>query len=581
MDRIRQQLADVQRQLAGLTPSQKMLALSLVAIMVITVVWSTKYASVGEQVKLLDQPLTAEQIGQIRNELSTSGVEYRVEGDAIYVPAVRRTELMAMLGYQRALPQDMTRHYDKAVGSIGSFDPHKKIDLTILTARQDALAAAIKRWPGIRDARVHVNEQYKRQVGGDILPSAAITLTTTGGSSDPDKLAEAATHLVAGAFAMLDPANIEAIVDGRLINSAADDSIVGGGSKLLELQATAEKHWERKLYNYFGYINGLRVGVSVEVRDDVRRTLVEEFDPETVVVPMETREETNAELASGGNDNWGEAGLVPNSGVSINGGGGGSSGESRDRRMTEERNRVEVGRTREERYSRGGVPKPASCTLSVPLSWVRAEWKGRNPGTGTSSSASGAAAEPTPEIFREFELSMRENIAKSARTLLADVTDANVTVVTYSDAALVGPNFGGATDPSLAGVGGAVAEAGAFDIAGLASEYGRPAAVIGLAAIALFFVSGIARRAPAPTSESLGTVDADGLAALTRRRAESLMGGGDDEIADALGADALLVGREIADEQLEAGQMVEQVQSLVKENPDAAAQLVKRWLSQG
>ncbi len=566
MDRIRQQLADIQRQLGGLTPSQKMLAASLLAIMVITVVWSTRYAAVGEQVRLLEQPLDAEQVGHIRNLLGRNSIEFRVEGDTIYVPAVKRDEVVSMLALERALPGDLTRHFDKALGQIGSFDPHKKIELTILSARQDALADAIKRWPGVRDARVHVNEQYKRQVGGDIMPTAGITLTSTGGSTNPDKLAEAATHLVAGAFPMLDPSNVETIIDGRLIDSTEEDSVVGGGSRLLDLQARAEKKWENKLLNQLGYIPGLRVAVSVDVSNDTTRTYVEEFDSDgKVVVPLSTTEESTVESVSSG-DSWGEAGLNPNSALSIRGDGGG--GESRDRRTLEERNQVAIPRTQTEIFSRGGLPTPSSCTVSLPLSWVRTQWQGRQAAADQASTP----AEPTPEILREYETVVRQQIADQARTLLAGIGEQGVMVVTYADAALT-------NEQPIPGLldGNTTAEAGGLNIAAMVGEYGRPAAVVGLAAVALFFVSGIARKAPAPRSESLGTVDAEGLAALTSRRGLNISA--EDDIADALGADPLLVGQEIAEEQLEAGQMVEQVQSLVKENPDAAAQLVKRWIN--
>ena len=42
-----------------------------------------------------------------------------------------------------------------------------------------------------------------------------------------------------------------------------------------------------------------------------------------------------------------------------------------------------------------------------------------------------------------------------------------------------------------------------------------------------------------------------------------------------------MTAQEIGDEAVQAGQMLEQVQTLVKENPDAAAALVRRWLNVG
>ena len=42
---------------------------------------------------------------------------------------------------------------------------------------------------------------------------------------------------------------------------------------------------------------------------------------------------------------------------------------------------------------------------------------------------------------------------------------------------------------------------------------------------------------------------------------------------------AMLDGMELDEDSIKAQQMVEQVSTMVKENPDAAANLVKRWLN--
>jgi flagellar biosynthesis/type III secretory pathway M-ring protein FliF/YscJ len=48
---------------------------------------------------------------------------------------------------------------------------------------------------------------------------------------------------------------------------------------------------------------------------------------------------------------------------------------------------------------------------------------------------------------------------------------------------------------------------------------------------------------------------------------------------EAAGGDALLDGMELNEEAVKAQHMVNQVSTMVRENPDAAAALVKRWLN--
>ncbi|MDW8261606.1 MAG: hypothetical protein RMJ35_03695, partial [Phycisphaerales bacterium] len=55
---------------------------------------------------------------------------------------------------------------------------------------------------------------------------------------------------------------------------------------------------------------------------------------------------------------------------------------------------------------------------------------------------------------------------------------------------------------------------------------------------------------------------------------------GAEPIAGIAGAgNPTLEGMELNDEELRNQQMVEQVSNMIKENPDSAAQLVKRWLN--
>ena len=59
----------IQRQLAGLTATQKMLTAALVAIMAITVVWWGKYAGESEMVPLTSQSFSAAEWDRISDQL--------------------------------------------------------------------------------------------------------------------------------------------------------------------------------------------------------------------------------------------------------------------------------------------------------------------------------------------------------------------------------------------------------------------------------------------------------------------------------------------------------------------------------
>ena len=71
MDFFKAQIARIQEQLAGLSATQKMLTASLLAIMVMTLLWWSHWAAEPEMEPVLDQALSQEEIGSSRSASST------------------------------------------------------------------------------------------------------------------------------------------------------------------------------------------------------------------------------------------------------------------------------------------------------------------------------------------------------------------------------------------------------------------------------------------------------------------------------------------------------------------------------
>jgi flagellar biosynthesis/type III secretory pathway M-ring protein FliF/YscJ len=170
--------------------------------------------------------------------------------------------------------------------------------------------------------------------------------------------------------------------------------------------------------------------------------------------------------------------------------------------------------------------------------------------------------------LRPFEQEKIANLTQVVCRVLGGIDEANVQVVTYADEAFAG-------EAGLLPVAAANRVVEGSMISSLVHDYGKTAAVVALAAAALFLVGAMAKKG------SMATVATSGPVRLPEAGAfGDLLGTiGEPPPHEAMGADPLLMGQEIAEDQLQAGQMVEQVQSLVKENPDAAASLVKRWMN--
>src|SRR4030095_13594540 len=97
MDALKKQLDRIQQQLSGLSASQKMLTASLVAIMVMTMIWWGKYAGTDEMVPVSYESLPPDQMRNIKATLDGKGIPARIVGDRVMVDADRRMEAFATL----------------------------------------------------------------------------------------------------------------------------------------------------------------------------------------------------------------------------------------------------------------------------------------------------------------------------------------------------------------------------------------------------------------------------------------------------------------------------------------------------
>src|ERR1700722_4936038 len=105
MDLFKAQLAKLQKQLSGLTASQKMLAAALTAIMAMTLIWWGHYAGEPEYQPLLNQSFSTDDIANITNHLDARGIKFSVVADKILVPADRKLEILGELSFGHLLPK--------------------------------------------------------------------------------------------------------------------------------------------------------------------------------------------------------------------------------------------------------------------------------------------------------------------------------------------------------------------------------------------------------------------------------------------------------------------------------------------
>ena len=542
MDFLKGQLDKIQQQLGGLNASQKMLTGSLVAIMVMTLLWWGRYAAVAEMEPVLEQAFSDGNVGPAQMLLKSNGISTRIENGRILVPADKLEEAVASLAFAGLMPTDSASAFDEMTRKLNSFMPQTMTEAMFKEAKQQTMQNVIRRWPGVKQVDVWIEPPGPRRLGIRNEATASISITMKDNGPGTRKLAESAAAFVAGAQQQLPVQNI-AVVIGERRYRMSDSGGVAGSDELGEVLARHEKYYQNKVEELYSYIDGLIVKVSVDVNTTTLQSQGKVYD---TIQQKEKRTNTRSEtepMPAGGHA--AEPGAIPNTGASIDPQPLQASAGEKSREENETDYENFAGMTTSTKSTPAGKFTAVAAAVRVPRSHFLKTFK----------NTSGSTAEPTLDVLQPFIDAEIQRIREDVLVTTAIEDRTRVAVSTYDDSA--GPLRSAATaiPPST--------------IATSISTYGKELAIGALAVISLFMVSMMVRKGtPAPVI----------AAAAPPRETPRL--DGLPEVAGIVGdSGQLLDGMELDEDAVRTQQMLDQVSTLVGENPDAAANLVKRWLN--
>ncbi len=554
MDALKQQLLRIQQQLSGLSASQKMLTGALAVIMVMTMFYWARYAGTAEMTPLLDQAMTADDIARIKSALSSKGVSYSVTGDRILVPADRKFELIADLGYAQVLPRDMKDAFEEFVlGNQNPFASRDQNDQLVNHAKQRQLAQIISLWPGVRSATVMLDSTSKRNPTRSIEPRASVAVTMKPGEVGTKKIADAVTHMVTGAQAGLRGENVMVTIDGKAWKqSDPNNPMQGDDNPILATKAKFENYYADKILRQLTWIPNAYATVSVDLNTKASQTNTKEVSKDNKVEALQQQSTTTEENTTAAPA--GEPGMNANIQMTVEGSNT-APGQNSTRETTDVKNLVDTGYKMTSTTAPAGDAVAVAASVRVPDSYFISIWKRQNPGATSEPSAADLDALVTSQLPAiRADVQMATNIRD----------DAAISVARYIDV----------SEPLSGG------EATAGGLASLPTGLGfgpKEIAISVLAVVSLLMVSMMVRKSvPHPAVQP--ALAGGGIAGPAEPT------GPITAIADLVGevgeTGMMLPGRELSDSDLEAQQVIEQVGTMVKENPDAAANLIKRWLNQ-
>jgi flagellar biosynthesis/type III secretory pathway M-ring protein FliF/YscJ len=559
MDAFKAQFERIRQQLAALSATQKMLVAALIAVMVLTVLYLGRYASNAEMVPVLDQTLDESDIGPITQQLKLSGVNYTVSTGKVLVPADRQSEILADLMFARVLPADTHSAFETMSKQINPFTSNNQVEKAYSEATAMELSELIGRFPGVANAHVIINGTNQPRIEGSIPPSATVFVTTRGEPENMKDLVRAAADGVAHAVSGLTPSQISVIVNGSSKKVPNLDSGSSAGSDdMNEAREKREADLEQKIRNEFAFITGLTVTVNCDIENRQMDEHVVKFDKaSTVVQPLKTSTVTDesSSLPGGSRDPGASANTAgSNSGVSLDAGTGTTAAPTPNTTSTNKEdvtNEVDVGHDDITTHTPAGKDKVQSATVRVPRSYFTAIYKLQDLKT----------APPLTDFISSRLTSIRDGVKK----VVGLKTDDDLSVDTYED---IPVDMALATAPSM--------QASTLTtVGGHAKEIG----VAVLAVVSLLMMATMVRKSTPAQLVLPAMGGGSGAGSVPVAVGLNALGTGESIAGEVGTGTGTLDGMEMDEESVRTQQMLDQVSTMVKENPDGAASLVKRWLS--
>jgi flagellar M-ring protein FliF len=228
--------------------------------------------------------LSQEDVNSISRVLSENRIDFVIstDGASVEVPIGSVTRSRMLLA-ENGLPTSEKTGYElfDQVNTLGLTSFMQGV--TSKRAIEGELVRTIQMINGVNSARVHLVIQDRNlfRRGATNNSSASVVLKTFG--KIPGKSITSIRHLVAAAVPGLDTGNVTIVgSDGSLMTTK--DDLVGGSTKLVELEREYERDVEEKIALALGAhigVDNLRISASVKLNSDKRRVEEVVYDPDS------------------------------------------------------------------------------------------------------------------------------------------------------------------------------------------------------------------------------------------------------------------------------------------------------------
>ncbi len=548
MDFLNQTFSQVTELFRSMTPGTRITAALLLIVVVASLGYLFTMQVSGPGVYLMGgESFPAGRLQAMEAAFAKAGLSsYEIEGSRIRIPRGQQAEYIGALADAKALPPNFHSYLDEALTSDSPFTTRSQQDERRKNAKEKELALILSSMDGIEKAAVLYATETKPGFRKEKVTTATVTVWPVGAEQLDDGRVSAIRHLLAGAIAGLQPAAVTVVngVTGR-IRHAGDAKNSGGlgTNVLLDLQKEYEQNWKNKILGALAYVPGVAVTANVVIDPErVSRSKSRKIDPKAVAI---REKDESLSKSQKGSTPAGPAGYRsnaanrPQSLHPVR-----DKGPKEDEEASKREVQSVVSGEETEKETTGHTPKRVTVSVSIPNSYFENIWRKLHP---TEEGKEPAA--PDKAELDQIRTAESAKIKKHVATLLppadgvADPLEL-VNVSIFPDLPTEKPPAPGIGENAVVWLG----------------QNWTMLGMVGLAMFSLVMLRSMIRSVPtgpehgqAPTILPMEAEEADVTTAAKASRLGRFTGS----------------GPSLRDELTE----------LVKEDPDAAANILKTWIS--
>lgn len=559
MDRLRQLLNQISAQLGVLSVSQR-LAIGLCAALIVgSLLWLMQWSTAADMVPLVTEELTYDDLQTAEDALREGRVSFETRGTRVYVRPLDRHNALRLIHSAGALPQGSLFDIKAAIDFQNPFQAPEERRFVQNYAKGNELAKIIATSPFIKKASVMIEPRGRRRLGAaNDVATASVALTTTAGTELSMAMIEGFAKLVAGAVSGLKPHNV-AITDSRTGRSYSvphpDDAM---SMDVLGLVKQREAHLLSKIIGSLGEIPGLQAQVSVAL--DTSKSVKQRQSYNRVQPKRETGESTETSTVQRAS----EPGVVANMSTAITAGGSGNTS------LTEKTETENFEPTLAETETIEELPfsiKKVTAIVGIPRSFIVGIYRARNPDA--------EAPRDDDAAFMAVQSQQVARVKRSVEKIVMAKSPDDVVVDVYPDMEWT------ATGGTWSRAPGGMVVAGdddSVDTLAMVTRYGPQVGVGALALMSMFMMMRVVRASS--VALAVKGRGADEVGDDLEGDSEAVLAVGPRTIGTVEASDSLLTGREVDEETLRFQEMGDEVDKVVEQDPDGAAELLRRWIGE-